>query len=58
MYNADVYIYFFNGLDINDTCKRKNVESCLILTAFYQVSFVKYYAYLIIPISYCNLKIY
>ena len=58
MYNADVCIYIFNGLDINDTCKRKNVEFCLVLTTFYQVSFLKYYAHLIIPILYCNLKFY
>lgn len=58
MHNADVcvYIYIVNGLDINDTCKRNNVEFCLILATFDQVSFVKHYAYLIIPIFYCNLK--
>lgn len=58
MHNADVcvYIYILNGLDINDTYKRNNVEFCLILAIFDQVSFVKHYAYLIIPIFYCNLK--
>lgn len=58
MHNADVcvYIYIVNGLDINDTYKRSNVEFCLILAIFDQVSFVKHYDYLIIPIFYCNLK--